>query len=111
MRHKSGTTPVYDVDVPQAHRSRATPWSVLVLSWLLAIPLPAATVPHHPDLAYINTSFENASPLYWEADPNGLVHVCLVYDQQRNSPNRANGHWFLQLQTAPRPGDQNRLGS
>ena len=101
MRHKTGATPVGDVDACRARFSRGVPWSVLALCWVLAGSLPAGTVPHHPDLAYINTSFENASPLYWETDPNGLVHVYLVYDQERNSPNRANGHWFFQLQTVP----------
>lgn len=49
---------------------------------------------------YINTSFENASPLYWETDSDGTVHVYLVYDQERDSPNRANGHWHFQLQAS-----------
>ncbi len=52
-------------------------------------------------LIYISTSFEHASPLYWETGSDGIVHVYLVYDQERGSPNRANGHWFFQLQTAP----------
>lgn len=54
----------------------------------------------HP-LAYINTSFANASPLYWEIDDQGTVNVFLVYDQERSSPNRANGHWHFQLQARP----------
>ena len=53
------------------------------------------------DLIFINTSFENASPLYWEADANNVVNLYLVYDQERASPNRANGHWFLQVQAKP----------
>lgn len=52
-------------------------------------------------LIYINTSFENASPLYWETAAAGLIHVYLVYDQERASPNRANGHWFFEVQAAP----------
>ncbi|MBN2132795.1 MAG: succinylglutamate desuccinylase/aspartoacylase family protein [Sedimentisphaerales bacterium] len=101
MGHTNGQASACGIDVPRASFSRALFWSALTLCLVLAMPLPAGTVPHHPDLAYINTSFENASPLYWETDPNGLVHVYLVYDQERNSPNRANGHWFFQLQTAP----------
>ncbi|NLX95141.1 MAG: peptidase M14 [Rhodopirellula sp.] len=69
--------------------------------WAFAGPLWAeepATVPVHPDLAFINTSFENASPLWWEVDDAGSIRIHLVYDQQRSSPNRANGHWFFQLQ-------------
>lgn len=49
-------------------------------------------------LEFINTSFENASPLHWEIDAEGAIYVYLVYDQERSSPNRANGHWHFQLQ-------------
>ncbi len=52
-------------------------------------------------LHYINTSCENASPLYWEIDPNGLVHLYLVYDLERSSLNRANGHWLFEIQAVP----------
>lgn len=47
---------------------------------------------------FINTSFENASPLHWELDSNGVIQVYLVYDQERCSLNRANGHWHFKLQ-------------
>lgn len=47
---------------------------------------------------FINTSFENASPLYWEIDSQGEIHIYLVYDYERDSPNRANGHWHFQIQ-------------
>jgi len=53
------------------------------------------------DLVFLNTTFENGSPLYWETDANNVVHVYLVYDQERASPNRANGHWFFQVQAKP----------
>ena len=53
------------------------------------------------DLIFLDTSFENASPLYWEADANNLVNVYLMYDRERASPNRANGHWFFQVQAQP----------
>ncbi|MCU0917727.1 MAG: hypothetical protein MUC88_24665, partial [Planctomycetes bacterium] len=53
------------------------------------------------DLIFINTSFENASPLSWEADANNTVDIHLVYDHERASPNRANGHWFFQVQARP----------
>lgn len=55
----------------------------------------------HPDLAFIDTSFENASPLWWEVDDAGTIRIHLVYDLERSSPNRANGHWFFQLQGKP----------
>ncbi len=56
------------------------------------------TVPVNENLVFINTSFENASPLYWEIDPDRTIQIYLVYDYERNSPNRANGHWYFQLQ-------------
>ncbi|HUT13517.1 MAG TPA: M14 family zinc carboxypeptidase [Thermoguttaceae bacterium] len=49
-------------------------------------------------LEFIHTGFENGSPLYWEIDEEGAVQVYFVYDQERASPNRANGHWHFQLQ-------------
>lgn len=54
--------------------------------------------PVAPALAYIYCGFENASPLYWETEPDGTTQVYLVYDQERESPNRANGHWLFELQ-------------
>ena len=49
-------------------------------------------------LIYIDTSFENASPLYWDIDTDGVVQVFLLYDHERSSPNRAAGHWHFQVQ-------------
>ncbi len=50
---------------------------------------------------YLHTSFENASPCYWDIDGQGVIHVYLVYDYERDSPNRANGHWHFQIQAEP----------
>ncbi|MEX2231141.1 MAG: M14-type cytosolic carboxypeptidase [Cyclobacteriaceae bacterium] len=50
----------------------------------------------HP-LVYINTNFENASQLDWEVDAEEIVQVSLIYDHERSSPNRANGHWHFQM--------------
>jgi len=50
----------------------------------------------HP-LTYINTNFENASQLDWEVDPEGIVQISMIYDHERSSPNRANGHWHFQV--------------
>lgn len=61
--------------------------------------LPAA--PPDTGLEFIDTSFENASPLHWETGTNGVIHVFLLYDHQRSSPNRAAGHFHFQLQAAP----------
>ena len=59
-----------------------------------------ADEPPHP-LRYINTAFENASPLWWEVDGEGVVQLHLVYDQERQSPNRANGHWNFRIDAEP----------
>jgi hypothetical protein len=47
---------------------------------------------------YIDTSFENASPLWYELAPDGTVKLYLVYDHERSSPNRAAGHFHFLLQ-------------
>ncbi len=63
-----------------------------------AQPQPTVDPVLHPDFYYINTSFENASPLHWEVDADLNIHVYLKYDLERNSTNRANGHWHFQIQ-------------
>src|SRR6478752_5915488 len=54
----------------------------------------------HP-LEFINTSFENASPISYEIAPDGTVLVYLIYDNERSSPNRAAGHIHFQIQAKP----------
>jgi len=49
-------------------------------------------------LVYINTAFENASPLFWEIDDAGEVNVFLMCDHERSSPNRAAGHWHFRVE-------------
>jgi len=60
-------------------------------------PADAASHPLH----YIDSTIENGSPLWWEIEPDGAVRVHLVYDQERASPNRANGHWLFRIDAAP----------
>ncbi len=82
------------------------PSASLVLAIVIAVTaIPAdaqddksSDAPVDTGLKFINTSFENASPLYWETDEEGVIHIHMVYDQERSSPNRANGHWHFQLQ-------------
>lgn len=76
---------------------------------LLASPLagamasqnPAAATPAPSDLAYIDTSIENASPLWYERADDGTYVVNLLYDHERNSPNRAAGHIHFRLVGKP----------
>ncbi len=51
-------------------------------------------------LIYINSTFENASPLFWEIGDSGEVNVFLMYDHERSSPNRAAGHWHFCVEAA-----------
>jgi hypothetical protein len=52
-----------------------------------------------PDgLHYIDTSFENASPMNWEVDQDGTIQCYMIYDHERNSPNRAAGHWLFRVE-------------
>ncbi len=43
-------------------------------------------------LDFIDTGFENASPLWYELAPDGSIQINLLYDHERSSPNRAAGH-------------------
>ena len=48
-------------------------------------------------LRYINYHFENGSPLFYEIQKDSSVLISLIYDHERDSPNRANGHWNFQV--------------
>ena len=52
-------------------------------------------------LQFIHTAFTNASPLDWEITEDGTVLIDLLYDHERDAPNRAAGHWHLQVQAEP----------
>ena len=75
----------------------------LVLFFANAVVAHAAVEPrdagatNHP-LQFIDTGFENASPVWYEFTPDGTVLVHLLYDHERASPNRAAGHIHFQLQ-------------
>lgn len=71
---------------------------ILVLSGLA--PGQPSEDPPHP-LRFIDTALEHASPLWWELDADGVVQIHLVYDQERSSPNRANGHWLFRIEAEP----------
>ncbi len=46
---------------------------------------------------YVDTLFENASPLWYEVDTNGTLQIFLTYDHERESPNRAAGHFHFRV--------------
>ncbi|HEV7406120.1 MAG TPA: M14 family zinc carboxypeptidase [Chthoniobacteraceae bacterium] len=70
---------------------------------LLAFAVRAAepAPPGAAGLEFIDTSFENASPCWYEQAPDGTIDVHLLYDHERASPNRAAGHIHLLLQGKP----------
>jgi hypothetical protein len=47
---------------------------------------------------FINTGFENASPVWYEFASDGTIQVYLLYDHEPSSPNRAAGQIHFQLQ-------------
>jgi len=51
-------------------------------------------------LEFIDTSFENASPIWYEIATNGTVDIHLLYDHERSSPNRAAGHFHFRVHAA-----------
>ncbi len=76
-------------------------WVTVVVALSAAAGAAGEPVATRPALEFINNGFENGSPLQWEIDAEGTVHVHLLYDYERNSPNRAAGHWHFELQGAP----------
>ncbi len=48
-------------------------------------------------LEFIDTSFENASPVWYEVAEDGSILVHLLYDHERGSPNRAAGHFHFRI--------------
>ncbi len=77
---------------------------VLTTSQFMASSLEAQAVPEtgkiENDLIFIDTAFENASPVYYQIDKDSTT-VYLMYDHERNSMNRAAGHMHIRLETKP----------
>jgi Zinc carboxypeptidase len=63
---------------------------ILTAALVASVSAPARQAPA-ADLDFIDTSIENASPLWYEVVDN-VVRVNLIYDHERRSPNRAAGH-------------------
>ena len=51
-------------------------------------------------LEFIDTGFENASPLWYDIDGE-VIRVNLIYDHERASPNRAAGHIHFLVHAKP----------
>ena len=68
----------------------------------LALLLFAAVLSAQPSpVEFIDTSFENASPLWYEQAPDGSIQIHLLYDRERASPNRAAGHIHFLVHGTP----------
>jgi len=65
------------------------------------LPPATATSANTAPLEFIDTSFENASPIWYDSGPGGVINVHLLYDHERSSPNRAAGHFHFLLQARP----------
>ncbi|MBL9186339.1 MAG: succinylglutamate desuccinylase/aspartoacylase family protein [Opitutaceae bacterium] len=65
-------------------------------------PIPGAAPPALiPGLAFIDSNYENASPLWHEPATDGSVLVHLLYDHERASTNRAAGHIRFTIHGTP----------
>jgi hypothetical protein len=67
------------------------------------MPAPSVSplVPDSTGLEFIDTSIENASPVWYEQAADGTILVHLLYDHERSSPNRAAGHIHFLLHAKP----------
>lgn len=92
------------IRVPESTEMKtSTLFALCLLATASGAGTPAEKTPAPPEtgLEFIDTSFENASPLHWETGSDGVIQLFLVYDHQRASPNRAAGHIHFQLQGKP----------
>ncbi|TWU58360.1 M14 family zinc carboxypeptidase [Rubripirellula reticaptiva] len=65
------------------------------------IVLSVGTAQSADKLHFIDTSIENGSSLDWELLDDGTVRVDLLYDHERQSPNRAALHWHFRVDAEP----------
>jgi hypothetical protein len=75
--------------------------SAVTLSAAAAEPAKPLIAPANHPLEFIDTSFENASPIWYGFASDGTVLVHLLYDHERSSPNRAAGHIHIKLHAKP----------
>ena len=88
--------------VPSNHNRKQNMLTQPIAAFIaLLVPLTALVagkpIANNTGLEFIDTSFENASPLWHEFAADNSVQVHLLYGQQRNSPNRAAGHFHFLL--------------
>jgi hypothetical protein len=69
----------------------------VLLSWFAGGSQAGPPAGSQAGLDFIDTTFENASPAWYDRAPDGTIQVHLLYDHERSSPNRAAGHIHLRL--------------
>jgi Zinc carboxypeptidase len=85
----------------QSLRVRAAVMVLLLAPWpVFAGPGGQAPVDANAGLEFIDTGFENASPLWYEV-AGAVVRINLLYDHERSSPNRAAGHIHFLIHARP----------
>ena len=94
------------------HRGQVRWGTRLLAAWIVAgraataataatqAPATPPAAPARPGLEFIDTSIENASPLWYDV-ADGVVRLHLIYDHERASPNRAAGHVHFRIQAQP----------
>jgi hypothetical protein len=92
---------------PQTEHNESTPFSATHLLVAAFLAFASQGRASESSLEFIDTSFENASPVWYETTPDGTTRVYLMYDHERSSPNRAAGHFHFRLHA--RPGSRQTL--
>lgn len=71
--------------------------SAVLLFSATQAPSPAPSTSSGQALEFVDTSFENASPLWYDVASDGTIQLHLIYDHERASPNRAAGHVHFRI--------------
>ena len=66
----------------------------------IATAIQQAPSPESSPLEFIDTGFENASPLWYDV-VDDVIRIHLLYDHERSSPNRAAGHVHFAINARP----------
>jgi hypothetical protein len=95
--------PFASTTVSRERRMRRGSIPAISLALALAVSVlasddPAKPGPRNSGLEFIDSSFENASPLWHDVADDGTIRIHLASDNERSSPNRASGHIHFQLQ-------------
>ncbi len=70
---------------------------LLCAAFALAANLGWSQSPPAPPVEFIDTGFENASPLWYDVAADDTIQIHLNYDHERSSLNRAAGHIHFRI--------------